>query len=171
MTRPIGYLERKKTSCERVRLPEQNRVKLSERQRTPRAVSHFLEQVIETGSVGLDREIIFRKVVKGEPGFSLGTPNPFTGRTERKRLSTRTMRHSERLTDTFQIVGLAETEQEYDVSVVSRARPAIPPLDIGRPDAGNGWRRWEGAYYLEIRCRVRDSLADAFLRWVGDRGG
>ena len=99
---------------------------------TPRAVSHFLEQVIETGSVGLDREIIFRKVLKGEPGFSLGTPNPFTGRTEHKRLSTRTMRHSERLTDTSQIVGLAETEQEYDVSVVSHARPGNPPLDVGR---------------------------------------
>ena len=72
-------------------------------------------------------------------------------------MPSRTMPHPERLADTSAIVALAECEPEYDVLIVSRRPPRSPPLNVGRVDPNGDWRPYEGAYYLEISCRVRNS--------------
>jgi hypothetical protein len=120
-------------------------------------VSHFLAQVIDAGATGPDHYIEFRKVVKAEPTY-YSVPNPFTGKQDRRRMRTRRKPNEQRLDNALQLVDLAESELEYEVSVISSLPPANPPLDVGSPDKDAGWRRWEGAYHLAIRCCVRDSV-------------
>jgi hypothetical protein len=123
---------------------------------TAEVVCRFLEWIIQAGAVGVDHKISFRKVVRVEPRFHDG-PNTFTGKgTYRMWMPSRRRPHREDLSAVSQAVALAEQEQEYDVSVESTAPPTHPPLDVGAVDKNGDWQRWEEAYYLAIRCRVRN---------------
>lgn len=124
---------------------------------TPQAVCQFLEQMIQTGSVGQDHKISFGKVVKAEPRSWEG-PNPFTRKMQKHRMPSRRRQRAEHLSATSQIVALAEQEQEYDVSVVGTVPPTHPPLDIGGLGKDGTWQSWAGPYHLAIFCRVRNSL-------------
>ena len=124
---------------------------------TAQAVCQFLQQMIQTGSVGRDHEISFGKVVKQEPRIR-EVQNPFTRKMQQHRMPSRRRPRAEHLSGASQIVALADQEQEYDVSVASTVQPTNPPLDIGSVDEKGTWQSWAEPYHLEICCRVRSSL-------------
>jgi len=121
---------------------------------SPDVIADFMSALIEQHHVAKDATINFA-VVAHEPGRARRVPNPFTGQVVEMPLPSRRAEKAKQLASAARIVDHATDQSEYDVSLSGTGIPSAPPLQIGYVE-GSSWKKaMDGAYHLEISCRVR----------------
>jgi hypothetical protein len=126
----------------------------------PDAVSAFGQGIIDNGNVASPFVISFSPVTKGGPRERI-MRNPMTGETINIRMPSRKSERPQTLSSPSEIVELAASQQEYDVSVSGEGIPRTPPFAVGYVE-NDTWMPMIEAYHLEIRCRIRSNIVRLF---------
>jgi hypothetical protein len=125
------------------------------------SVARFVRGLIENGNVAYCAKVAFAQVTKGQPRVRR-MRNPITGETIDLRGPSRTLERPKTLADPSQITKHAANEQEYDVLLTGEGVPSVPPLIVGHLE-DDDWTEMDGAYHLEVRCRVRANVVRLYM--------
>jgi hypothetical protein len=129
-------------------------------------VAKFLEHLIQNGRVGDDYRIGFNIIERVE-SHSRSITNPFTRKTVQVRTPSRRRKAGQDISAVSDVIELADTANEYDVTIESSLKPRNQLLEIGSWNDG-GWQPWPDGYSLEVVLHVRASLVRICLEAEGD---
>ncbi|MEZ6062993.1 MAG: hypothetical protein R3C19_21820 [Planctomycetaceae bacterium] len=125
------------------------------------AVARFVRGLIDNGNVANGAKVAFARVTKGQPRVRQ-MRNPMTGETIDLRGPSRTLERPRTLSDPSQITEHAANQQEFDVLLTGEGVPSVPPLTVGSVEDGD-WKVMDGAYHLEVRCRIRANVVRLYM--------
>jgi hypothetical protein len=120
------------------------------------AVARFVRGLIDDGNVADGSSIAFVRVTKGQPRVRQ-MHNPMTGETIDLQGPSRTRERPITLSDPSQIAEHATNQKEYDILLTGEGVPSVPPMIVGYVE-DDDWKATDGAYHLEIQCRVRANV-------------